>query len=59
MFSRCYGNTDRNCIPDVVAYKDERYDPLNRVQALSSDTKLIEADSPPMGFEQRRVFYRG
>ncbi len=57
LFSKCYGRSDRNCTPDVVAYKDQRYDPANRVQALSSDTELIESESPPMGFEQRRVFH--
>lgn len=56
LLSRCYGRRESKCIPDVVAYKDERLDPKGRVQALSDDTVLVESDVPPTGFEQRRVF---
>jgi hypothetical protein len=57
-FSRCYGPNSSPCIPDVVAYLDERCDPRKRVQAKASDTRLIEPDAPPVGFEQRRIFSR-
>ncbi len=53
-FSRCHGRTSTACVPDVVAFGDDTR--RNRVQAMTEDTRLIETDSPPVGFEQYRVF---
>jgi hypothetical protein len=56
-FSKCHGRkSDSDCVPDVVAFEDElRQD---RVQARSEDTKPVDLDTPPIGFEPYRV-YRG
>jgi hypothetical protein len=54
--SRCHGRKTEDCIPDVVAFEDELQ--RDRVQARSEDTRPLEIDTPPTGFEQRRVFFR-
>ncbi|HEV2840122.1 MAG TPA: response regulator [Chthoniobacterales bacterium] len=55
-FSHCHGARSKSCVPDVVAYSD---DTLNdRVQARNEDTQPVQTDTPPVGFEQRRVFSR-
>ena len=56
-FSRCFGQTDRKCVPDVVAYSDDTH--RERVQTRSEDTEPVETDTPPPGFEQYRVFCGG
>jgi hypothetical protein len=56
LFSKSYGRDDKKYVPDVVAYQDDRCDPRRRVQADARDTKVLETDSPPIGFEQRRVY---
>ena len=53
-FSKCYGPASKDCVPDVVAFQDDTR--RQRVQARGDDTKLIETDTPPVGFEQCRVF---
>lgn len=53
-FSRCHGELNDDCIPDVVAYEDDTRRQM--IQARSEDTKPIPTDTPPIGFEQRRVF---
>jgi hypothetical protein len=53
-FSRCHGRPESDCVPDVVAFEDDLL--RDRVQALSEDTKLLETDTPPPGFEKRLVF---
>ena len=55
LFSKCYGQRSTDCVPDVVAFRDELFDPSKRVQALLSDTIIVKADSPPPGFEPKRV----
>ncbi len=57
LFSKCYGRTEHDCVPDVVAFRDERYDFSRRVQALASDTSTLAA-AAPTGFETRRVLRR-
>jgi hypothetical protein len=54
--SRCHGRCDAGCVPDVVAFEDETL--RERVQARSEDTKPLETDTPPVGFERQRVFWR-
>ena len=55
--SRCHGRKgDRDCVPDVVAFEDELMQ--DRIQARSEDTRPLDLDTPPTGFEQRRVFFR-
>lgn len=55
--SRCHGRKDdRDCVPDVVAFEDELQQ--DRIQARSEDTQPLDLDTPPTGFEQRRVFFR-
>jgi CheY-like chemotaxis protein len=55
-FSHCHGRSTKDCVPDVVAYSDDTLE--NRVQASSDDTQPLQTDTPPIGFEQRRVFAR-
>ena len=55
-FSRCHGRPDSDCVPDVVAFEDDLQ--RDRVQALSEDTRPLETDTPPPGFEKRLVFAR-
>jgi hypothetical protein len=53
-YSRCHGHPTRDCVPDVVAYADGTKKDL--VQSRSGDTKAIPTDTPPLGFEPRRVY---
>jgi len=56
-FSRCHGRSPKGCVPDVVAFSDDTLrDPI---QARMQDTKPLDTDTPPFGFEQRRVFWKG
>jgi hypothetical protein len=55
--SRCHGRQrEPDCVPDVVAFEDELC--RDRVQVRSEDTQPLNTDNPPIGFEQRRVFFR-
>ena len=55
-FSKCHRRPMSNEVPTVVAFSDGTQ--RKRVQALISDTIPVETDSPPFGFEQRRVIRR-
>jgi len=55
LFSKCYGNAEAEAVPDVVAFADGTQ--RKRVQTRVGDTKPLETDTAPLGFEQRRVFF--
>ncbi len=55
-YSRCHGISGGDVVPSVVAFSDGTLH--KRVQAHIEDTKPLENDTPPLGFEQRRVFAR-
>lgn len=58
LFSRSYGSSTKGTVPDVVAFQDGRYDTRKRVQTRIEDTEPVETDTPPIGFEQLRVYRR-
>jgi hypothetical protein len=53
-FSKCHGRPGSDEVPTVVAYSDDTK--RKRIQAKIEDTKLLATDSPPFGFEPRRVY---
>jgi len=53
LFSRCYGGTSTDA-PNVVAFADDSL--RKRVQTRIQDSAPLDADTPPLGFEQRRIF---
>jgi len=53
-FSKCHGRPNSSDVPTVVAFSDGTQ--RKRIQARIEDTVPLETDSPPFGFEQRRVF---
>jgi hypothetical protein len=56
LFSKCHGASGRDIVPNVVAFSDGRLQ--KRVQTRIEDTEPLSTDTPPLGFEQRRVFFR-
>jgi hypothetical protein len=52
--SVCHGTQTPDCIPDIVAFADGLK--RKRVQTRSQFTKPLETDTPPLGFEQLRVY---
>lgn len=53
-FSKCHGRPGATDAPTVVAFSDGTL--RKRVQARISDTLPLDTDSPPFGFEQRRIY---
>lgn len=56
LLSRPYPDDDLLRIPDCVAFSDEQRIPEHRVQACSEDTVIDPLESPPIGFEARRLW---
>lgn len=54
LFSKCHGRPHAAEVPTVVAYSDGTK--RKRIQARIEDTAPLETDTPPLGFEQRRIY---
>lgn len=54
LFSKCHGRPGATDAPTAVAFSDGTL--RKRVQARISDTLPLDTDSPPFGFEQRRIY---
>lgn len=54
--SLAHGVTDNTIIPDTVCFADEERIMADRVQALRSHTAIDPIESPPSGFEARRIW---
>jgi hypothetical protein len=56
LLSLAHPGDDRDAVPDVVAFADEQRILSNRVQARMADTEADPLESPPLGFEARRIW---
>jgi hypothetical protein len=54
LFSKCHGRPNSSEVPTVVAYSDGTK--RKRIQARIQDSAPLETDTPPLGFEQRRIY---
>lgn len=53
-FSKCHGRPNSTEVPSTVAYSDGTK--RKRIQACIEDSAPLDTDTPPLGFEQRRIY---